>query len=84
MYLELDDEAVVDEVDVHVSVAARRRRAAEPVLYLNDLYALRAAQRIDGSGYFVHLLADDRPAEDIAKLARIAAVIEHDLLSGTG
>ena len=41
--LQLDDEAVVDEIDVHIAVAARRCRAAEPILYLNDLYALRAA-----------------------------------------
>ena len=62
VHLQLDDEAVVDEVDVHVSVAARRRRAAEPILYLNDLYALRAAQRVDDGVDFVHRLAHDRSA----------------------
>ena len=47
MYLELDDEAVVDEVDVHVAVAARRRVVAEPIFYAHYFYVLRGAQRVD-------------------------------------
>ena len=47
MYLELDDEAVVDEVDVHVAVAARRRVVAEPIFYAHYFYVLQGAQRVD-------------------------------------
>ena len=62
MHLHLDEEAMVDEVDVHVAVAARGWRAAEPILDLNDLNALCAAQRVDDGVDFVHCLAHDRSA----------------------
>ena len=47
MHLHLDEEAMVDEVDVHVAVAARRRVVAEPIFYAHYFYVLQGAQRVD-------------------------------------
>ena len=66
----------------NVTVAAGRWFVAEAVLDSNYLDVL-GAQRVDDDVKFVHRLADDRASQNVAESARVATVIEHDLLSGT-
>ena len=65
------------------TVAAGRWFVAEAVLDSNYLDVL-GAQRVDDDVKFVHRLADDGAAEEVAESVRIAAVVKNDLLSGTG